>query len=52
MNNKSKFHTDNNYVLKVLKAWWAVTPEIFKEYYPGYDLKILMNKNLKQVFQN
>ena len=52
MNNKLKFYNDSNYVLKVLKAWWDVTPKIFKEYYPGYDLKILMNKNLKQIFQN
>ena len=38
--NKIKHSNSEDYVLKILKAGWKITPEVFKQYYPDMDRRI------------
>ena len=39
-----------DYTLIILKAWYGITPKIFKTYYPELDLKKTMKKELGSLY--
>ena len=43
-------HFVYDYTLIILKAWYGVTPKIFKTYYPKLDLKKTMKKELGSLY--
>lgn len=48
--NKIKHSNSEDYVLKILKAWWKITPEVFKQYYPKLDFKKTMQKEFSDSY--
>ena len=48
--NKPKHPNSEDYVLKLLKAWWKITPKVFKLYYPKLNFKETMKKEFGELY--